>query len=218
MRARLAFGARAGTSHRARGARDGGGTANRSIAARLRWIHLLGSSEDWSFQTASDAALAARQLTWPRGRGLGGSSRINAMIWFPPTPADLHGLVRASGGRWSDAALRTAYESIAAVARPEAPVWLSETSRLFLASAQELEGAEPMLYQRLNRGGRRWLPSEWLPTDNERLMIVRGTVDRVVWNDDAALGVRIHGEQVHLNCMPSAVSCSPRERLRPPPF
>ena len=160
-----------------------------------RWIRLLGSSEDWSFKTASEPGLAARQLIWPRGRGLGGSSRINAMIWFPPTSADLHSLARASGGRWSDAALRTAYESIAAVARPEAPVWLSETSRLFLASTKGLEGAEPMLYQRLNRGGRRWLPSEWLPTDNERLMIVRGTVERVVWNDDTAVGVRIHGDQ-----------------------
>ena len=217
MHARLAFGARTGTSHCARGARDDRGGANRS-AAPLRWVHLLGSCEDWSFKTASNPALAGRPLTWPRGRGLGGSSRINAMIWFPPTPADLHRLARASGGRWSDAALRNAYESIAEVVRPESPVWLSETSRLFLASAKGLEGAEPMLYQRLNRNGRRWLPSEWLPTDNERLMIVRGTVDHVVWNDYTASGVRIDGEHGDSICVPSAASCSLRERSRPPPF
>jgi choline dehydrogenase-like flavoprotein len=116
------------------------------------------------------------------------------MIWFPPTPVDRQALIRASGGRWSDASLRDAYESISAVVRPEAPVWLSETSRRFLASAHSLDGAEPMLYQRVNRSGRRWLPSEWLPTDNERLKIIRGTVDQVIWNDDTASGVRVVGE------------------------
>jgi choline dehydrogenase len=62
-----------------------------------------------------------------------------------------------------------------------------------MASAQSHDGAEAMLYQRMNRSGRRWLPSEWLPTDNERLMIVRGTVDQVIWKDDAATGVRVIG-------------------------
>ncbi len=159
-----------------------------------RWIHLLGSPEDWSFKTARNPALADRRLTWPRGRGLGGSSRINAMIWFPPTPVDRQALIRASGGRWSDATLRAAFESVSAVVCPETPAWLSETSRLFLASARSLDGAEPMLYRRVNRGGRRWIPSEWLPMDNERLMIFRGTVDRVIWKNDTASGVRVLGE------------------------
>jgi choline dehydrogenase len=116
------------------------------------------------------------------------------MIWFPPTPVDRQALIQASGGRWNDATLRAAYESISAVVRPEAPAWLSEPSRRFMASAHSLDGAEPMLYRRVTRSGRRWLPSQWLPTDDPRLMIFRGTVDQVIWKDDVASGVRVLGE------------------------
>ena len=61
-----------------------------------RWLNLLGSADDWSLRTQSIHGLARRQINWPRGRGLGGSCRINAMIWFPPTEYDLRALVAAS--------------------------------------------------------------------------------------------------------------------------
>ncbi|MGB1926446.1 MAG: GMC family oxidoreductase N-terminal domain-containing protein, partial [Rubripirellula sp.] len=54
-----------------------------------RWMKLLRSAEDWDFDTQPSKSLANRRLRWPRGRGVGGSSRINAMIWLPPTEKDL---------------------------------------------------------------------------------------------------------------------------------
>jgi len=37
---------------------------------------------NWNFETESQTALKARQLYWPRGKTLGGSSSINAMVYI----------------------------------------------------------------------------------------------------------------------------------------
>ena len=87
------------------------------------WLKLLGSSEDWNLGTSENAALAKRVLRWPRGRGLGGSSRINAMIWFPPTSSDLQNLIDASGNAWSLSELQQELENLTELVRPEPPAW-----------------------------------------------------------------------------------------------
>ncbi|MCG8651688.1 MAG: GMC family oxidoreductase N-terminal domain-containing protein [Pirellulales bacterium] len=100
-----------------------------------RWLRLLNSSEAWNLPTGNCAGLAGRSIVWPRGRGLGGSSRINAMIWFPPTKADLGQLSRSSGGRWSLAGLSESLAGIEALVQPESPAWISESSQRFLRAA-----------------------------------------------------------------------------------
>ncbi len=37
---------------------------------------------DWGFQCEADPAMGGRQLPWPRGKGLGGSSLINGMLYL----------------------------------------------------------------------------------------------------------------------------------------
>ncbi len=49
---------------------------------------LFKSSADWAFYTEPQPALMERRLYWPRGRGLGGSSLINAMIVIRGNPLD----------------------------------------------------------------------------------------------------------------------------------
>ncbi len=46
------------------------------------WPALPGSSLDWNFSTEANDALEGRTVLWPRGRVLGGSSSINAMIYI----------------------------------------------------------------------------------------------------------------------------------------
>ncbi len=159
------------------------------------WLQQLGSGDDWSYKTQPNDHLAGRWMTWPRGRGLGGSSRINAMIWFPPTLADRTRLREASGGRWSITELESAYQSLESIVCSESPRWLSEPSRQFVEAVRDFPAATPMVYRRLNRRGRRWLPSELLPTGKDRVEILRGVVDRLIWDGDNAAGVHVQGEQ-----------------------
>ncbi|WP_378948459.1 GMC family oxidoreductase [Mesorhizobium sp. ANAO-SY3R2] len=46
---------------------------------------------DWMFQTAPEAGLGGRRLTYPRGKVIGGSSAINAMIYMRGQAADYDG-------------------------------------------------------------------------------------------------------------------------------
>ncbi len=58
---------------------------------------------DWAYETTPQPNLEGRRLYWPRGRTLGGSSSINAMIYIRGVPADYDGWVEqgASGWGWS---------------------------------------------------------------------------------------------------------------------
>jgi choline dehydrogenase-like flavoprotein len=52
-------------------------------------VGLLGSRKyNWYFDTEPQANLNGRRLYWPRGKTLGGSSSINAMIYMRGVPAD----------------------------------------------------------------------------------------------------------------------------------
>lgn len=154
----------------------------------LQWLNLLRTGCDWDLTTEAVETLANRRVDWPRGRGLGGSSMINSMIWFPPTDADFEMLGEALGQRVSHANLRSLYSLTKDIVQPEEPKWLSPSSTLFLEAAQHC-GHNPMTYQRVNRNGRRWNPSQLLKeTDVD---IVRGLVDRVLFRGDQAVGVQL---------------------------
>src|SRR5262249_11990382 len=43
---------------------------------------------DWNFQTVEQPRLEGRKLYWPRGKVLGGSSSLNAMIYVRGHPSD----------------------------------------------------------------------------------------------------------------------------------
>ena len=49
---------------------------------------LRGRRYNWAYETTSQAALQGRRLYWPRGKTLGGSSSINAMVYMRGHPGD----------------------------------------------------------------------------------------------------------------------------------
>lgn len=61
--------------------------------AHMRWLN-------WGYATAPEPELGNRRLYWPRGRVLGGSSSINAMIYMRGHPQDYRDWARAAGDLW----------------------------------------------------------------------------------------------------------------------
>lgn len=55
---------------------------------------------DWAFVTEPQPGLDGRRDTWPRGRVVGGSSAINAMMWVRGLDADFDGWERAGAEGW----------------------------------------------------------------------------------------------------------------------
>ncbi len=166
-----------------------------------RWLRLLGSSDDYHFATEPCRELAGRSIQWPRGRGVGGSSRLNAMIWHEPTHHDCESMERASGGTIRSGELKAAVKEIESLVRPEWPRWLSSTAECFISAMRrraDQETSPIAAYRRFNRNGQRWTTEELLrpmeiePRDPRgSIEILRGTVDQILWRDRQAVGVQI---------------------------
>jgi choline dehydrogenase len=82
----------------------GGPADNPAIHDPARSHELWDAPEDWGFRTVPQAAAAGRELHLPRGRVLGGSSSLNAMIYVRGAPADYDAWAYggADGWGWDD--------------------------------------------------------------------------------------------------------------------
>lgn len=75
--------------------------------AQMRWLN-------WGYQTATDPNLMNRRLFWPRGRVLGGSSSINAMIYMRGHPQDYKDWAKAAGPDWDWPRVRDIFKELEA--------------------------------------------------------------------------------------------------------
>ncbi|MES2093024.1 MAG: GMC family oxidoreductase N-terminal domain-containing protein [Actinomycetota bacterium] len=73
---------------------------------------LFRSELDWNYDTTPQPDLAGRTIYWPRGKLLGGSTSINAMMWVRGFAADYDRWAEAAGPGWSYAALLPYFRSV----------------------------------------------------------------------------------------------------------
>ncbi len=180
------------------GGRQAENSLDRSRPAR--WLHLLGSTDDDAHTTMPNASLAGRALAWPRGRGLGGSGRINAMIWSPPHADDFQRLSRA--GLDFDA-MQTAWQRANELISVESPRYLSPPSEQFLSAVDgHPELGTFSAYRRINRNGRRWTTEQLLidamhadPGTASRLHCIRATAESLCIAHDRLASVTLRDEQ-----------------------
>ncbi|WP_307848807.1 GMC family oxidoreductase [Microbispora oryzae] len=71
------------------------------IARPVAWPQLLGGDLDWGYRTAPQAELHGRRLAWPRGRVVGGSGAINAMVHILGAASDFDAWARWGGDLWT---------------------------------------------------------------------------------------------------------------------
>lgn len=60
---------------------------------------------DWNYDTVPQPALEGRTVYWPRGKTLGGSSSLNAMMWVRGFAGDYDEWAQTAGDTWSWRAL-----------------------------------------------------------------------------------------------------------------
>ncbi len=78
----------------------GGPDRAREIRVPVGFIKLLQSAYDWNYRTTRQPQLSDRELYWPRGKTLGGSSSINGQAWTRGHRADYDGWAESCPG-WS---------------------------------------------------------------------------------------------------------------------
>ncbi|MET0839163.1 MAG: GMC family oxidoreductase N-terminal domain-containing protein [Marmoricola sp.] len=78
----------------------GGPNRRREIRIPAAFTKLLQTEYDWNYRTTRQPQLSDREVYWPRGRTLGGSSSINGQAWTRGHRADYDGWSQSCPG-WS---------------------------------------------------------------------------------------------------------------------
>src|SRR5262249_9959738 len=79
----------------------GGMDDHPEIRIPARWSNLLGTPVDWCYRTEPQVHLNNRVLTWNRGKVLGGSSSINAMVYIRGNRWDYDHWAQLGAAGWS---------------------------------------------------------------------------------------------------------------------
>ncbi len=106
---------------------------------------------NWKYQSEPDAGLGGRSAYWPRGKVLGGSSSINAMVYCRGLPADYDDWQAAGNPGWGwhdvEPVFRSNERRVAAngSVQGEGPLWVSDrepeyhpVKQYFLDAAREI--------------------------------------------------------------------------------
>lgn len=116
-----------------------------------KWPSLIGSEWDWGYATGPEPGLGGRRIGWPRGKVLGGTSAINAMVYIRGHRLDFEGWRARGNDGWGYADvlpffLRSEHNSRGASAYHAVggPMYVADTTdptdahHAFLASAASL--------------------------------------------------------------------------------
>ncbi len=96
---------------------------------------LFRGAYDWNYDTVPQSELENRTIYWPRGKTLGGSSSLNAMMWVRGFAADYDSWAEAAGPTWSWDALVPYFERAEHTTDPT-------------DATQGTNGAQPIEHQR----------------------------------------------------------------------
>jgi len=159
---------------------------------------------DWDYLTEPQKEVGGREIYWPRGKVLGGSSSLNAMMWVPGFPADYDEWAQAAGDEWSHASLRPIFDRVEdgalVISKQRSPrsstsAWLRAAEqagyRITTADRPELDGfCETAVTQR--RGARWSCADAYLKPVLYRRNLdlhTEATVSRILFEGDRAIGV-----------------------------
>lgn len=65
------------------------------------WISMVNTEVDWGYHTTPQPGCRMRRLFWPRGKMVGGSGALNAMIYIRGQPSDYDGWAAAGAEGWA---------------------------------------------------------------------------------------------------------------------
>lgn len=177
----------------------GGSDRKLTVRAPLAGIRQWGSALDWGYETEPEPGCFDRRIAQHRGRVLGGTSAMNAMVWVKGSDIDYDGW-RLPGWAWKDVApifarIEGGPMRISRTACPD------ELSERFVASARMagIAATDDISGPRLDgaalspvtiHNGQRWTAaSGYLRGQKNLTVVTKADVGRVIVHNGAAIGV-----------------------------
>ncbi|MGA0603907.1 GMC family oxidoreductase [Caulobacter sp. KR2-114] len=182
-------------------------------------LPFIPNAAKWGFETIPQRGLNGRRGYQPRGRGLGGSSSINAMVYIRGAASDYDRWAEAGCAGWSFAEVLPYFMRSEGNARggdalhgAEGPLsvedqrWPNPGSLAFIASAASLQlGANPDfngpkqdgfgLYQVTQRRGERWTAARAYLSPRRNLAVhTGGLVEQILIEAGRATGIVVRGD------------------------
>lgn len=91
----------------------GGGDSSPWVSVPIGYARLHGDPDvTWQFWTETDPGLDNRRTRWPRGRLVGGSGSINAMVYCRGLPGDFEDWAADAGPEWSWNEVKSVYDRL----------------------------------------------------------------------------------------------------------
>ncbi|HKP09063.1 MAG TPA: GMC family oxidoreductase N-terminal domain-containing protein, partial [Microbacterium sp.] len=128
----------------------GGPDTSPQLHVPAAFSKLFRGEYDWNYDTVPQPQLEGRTVYWPRGKTLGGSSSLNALMWIRGFAADYDEWADAAGPAWSWDALVPYFRRVERTSDPadpsqgaDGPQWVEHQrdprphTAAFLAAAQE---------------------------------------------------------------------------------
>ena len=195
----------------------GGAGGAKEIRIPAAFSKLFKTGVDWNYATEPEPYLHERRLYWPRGKVVGGSSAINAMIYIRGNRADYDSWRELGNVGWGFAEVlpyfkksenqergASEFHGVGGPVNVADPRYVNPLTRAFLAAAEEIgiarnsdfNGAEQdgaALYQVTQKNGARWSAADgYLQPARERsnLTVLTGAhATRVLMEGKRAVGV-----------------------------
>lgn len=116
----------------------GGEDLNPAIHDLSRMGELWHSADDWDYYTVPQEGANGHRLHWPRGKVLGGSHSLNAMIWVRCVPQDFDHWASLGNDGWSWDDVLPVYKEIERYRGAGDPAWHGTEGPLDVTDEYEL--------------------------------------------------------------------------------
>jgi choline dehydrogenase-like flavoprotein len=177
---------------------------------------LFRSEMDWDYLTEPQKELDGREIYWPRGKVLGGSSSMNAMMWVRGFAADYDEWAEHAGDQWSYASVEPYFNSIEngplVISPQRSP--RSSTAAWLTAVRECIDVPEGFCETRVTqRKGARWSTADaYLKPALQRKNLTlhtQATATRVIFDGKRAAGVEFEqlGARRVVNARREVVLC-----------
>jgi choline dehydrogenase len=179
------------------------------ISTPSGWPWLLDSEYDWRYRTEPQRHLDDRVLAWPRGRLVGGSGAINALVWIRGAASDFDVWARYGGSEWGAEAMLRRFEALDASGKvsvepqfrphPYALAFVDAATAYGLPANPDFNSGTQEgvgLYDVTRKGPRRFHTAEGYLRGSRATVFPDSLVHRVLVENGRAVGVVVHKQGV----------------------